>query len=419
VIIFTAQRASFSAARKKYPFAVLILLFATLPSSLSHAGNFFAAKLSFENIQHLPPGGLDAVGGLGDWFMTNGTLCAVISAADHPTYLSLSGGALVDLWHCQRANDQWSVAHGQFNLGKEGIAKTQSISAGHTPNTAWIEVLRSRDGLLATQRYTLGKDEAETLSITTTIERAQEGAALGMFGSMILHPGASLTPFTLDTIAREFSQGFDHPAVDTTKPSSVIAAVQSANLQVLIGSRFVQPSISYAVHIDAASHKKPGGKATPTHTFLMSGQDFSMFGAFTQSFPFFWPRHPGLVSFALGQLFDLDIGEEFTFSQSILVSERADAASFTDSLYQGFTVSGTLDTNEAGITVLDSLDTPLTFVRPSESGAFSFRLPTGIENAKLQITTPWGDTQHDITASSSDLNIGKLATGAVGILTLP
>ena len=49
-----------------------------LPAALAHAG-VRAEQVTAENAPLLLPGGPDAVGGVGDWALSNGTLCAVVA----------------------------------------------------------------------------------------------------------------------------------------------------------------------------------------------------------------------------------------------------------------------------------------------------------------------------------------------------
>ncbi|MDX1735075.1 MAG: hypothetical protein R3228_11940, partial [Halioglobus sp.] len=200
------------------------------------ARGFYAAQITPTNVERIPDGGLDAIGGLGDWFMTNGRLCAIVSDKTHATYLALHGGALVDLWHCDRANDQWSTAHTQLNLQKEEIPPTAELTAGYSAQQAWIETRGDLEGLHTRVRFTLGGAATDALSVTTTVTRQGQGKALGMFGAIVLHPRASLRPYSIDTTDPAYSLGFEQPDVDTADRASILSSIGSTNLQVLLGS---------------------------------------------------------------------------------------------------------------------------------------------------------------------------------------
>lgn len=379
----------------------------------------YAAQLSQRNIARLPASGMDGIGGIDDWFLTNGTLCAVISGKHHASYLSLHGGVLVDLWHCSKANDQWNSSHPQFNLQKDEIPVTQRISAGTDEARAYVETVAVREGLEARIRYSLSAEHPEQLDVETRIIRVGEGESLGMFGSLVLHPRGSLTPYTLDTEAREHSRGADQPAVYASDQLSVIGSVAVADLQILLGSRHIQPSITYGVQNNGAFLLEPDGSQSPLHQFLLGGQDFSLFGAFTLPFPSWWSRTPGMVSFASGLLVDLDPGETFLLNQSVLVTEGSTAAGITDRVYEGVKVSGVVDTAQAGIAVNDSEGKAITFLRPDAQGRFAFTAPAGVAALVLTIETPWSTQTHDAVLGDATLDLGNIKTGAVATLNLP
>ena len=73
--------------------------------------------------------GADAIAGEGDWYLSNGTLCAVVSGVDHESGLSNKGGMLVDLGYCGRADDQWRSVTLIPGLSKARIIPATGIVA--------------------------------------------------------------------------------------------------------------------------------------------------------------------------------------------------------------------------------------------------------------------------------------------------
>ena len=161
------------------------------------------------------------------------------------------------------------------------------------------------------------------------------------------------------------------------------------------------------------------GESAALHHFLLGGQDFSLFGAFTAPFPDWWSRTPGMISFLGGLLRDLSIGETFVLRQSMLVARGASAAAITDRVYSGVTVSGALDTADAGIAVSDAQGNAITFLRPNEQGHFMFVAPQGVDALELRIETPWSNQFLPVELSGDSVNLGELETGAVATLVLP
>ena len=393
------------------------LVLATLLALPAHA-EFYAAQLTDANLDKLPDGGMDAIGGRGDWLLTDGTLCAVISGEEHTTYFNLTGAALVDLWHCELGNDQWSSVHTQFNLQKEQIPETTDIRAGYDKDHAWVETEGIRNGLVVRTRYALVSGSEEQLHVGTAITRTNEGDALGMLGSLILHPSSALAPYTLDLAEREFSIGFNQPDVDTTDFGSVLSSLRSADLQVLVGSPHITPSVSYGVHTRGAILREPDGDESPLHLFQLGASDFSMIGVITQPFPGWWSRTPGAVSLGLAQLFDLDEGATLTLHQNIHVGSRSDVAVITDRFYTGNPVTMAFDTRNVAVNVTDTEGRALTHARADEAGRVSFTLPAGIERAKVTARTPWDRYEQEIEAKGPT-DLGDITLGTPTIVQLP
>ena len=82
----------------------------------------FAEQIDAQTPQALIPQGPDAVAGLGDWILGNGTVCATVSSISHESFLSGSGGVLVDLAHCGRGDDQW------VNPGVQGCILARTLN---------------------------------------------------------------------------------------------------------------------------------------------------------------------------------------------------------------------------------------------------------------------------------------------------
>lgn len=391
----------------------LLLIILSLPAT---ASQLIATRLNADNIHLLPAGGIDAIGGVGDWLLSNGKLCAVISAAEHQAYLSLHGGALVDLWHCHRANDQWVVMHDQHNMRKEKIASITAITARKNKETAFIRVVSQLDGIRTETEYQLSEHNPNSLRINQTMMREREGSALNMLGSFILHPRAALIPFTLDLERGEYSVGFQQPYVDTTKISEILAAVSAANLQVLLGSNQREQGISYGIKINKAVLVDNSSLERPLQSFLISSETFSLLGLFSEPY-FAFSRKPSLLTFLRSQFMDVGVGEKIKIEREIWVGHRSDVSSITDNIYQGRWVDGVLDTSNAGIVITATNGTPVSFVRPDGQGKFRLRLPDNTQSYRLNINTPWATRKVVIDASTD--TIGTINSGGFATVNLP
>ena len=220
----------------------------------------------------------------GDWLLSNGHLCAVISGREHQAYLSPYGGVLVDLWHCEQGNDQWVTLHQQYNMDKQKIPAVESIEPVLTDRFAEIVVSATLDGIRLVTGFHLDLESPNTLTLKTTLRREGEGDDLEMFGTLVLHPRGTLSPFTLDTQEREFSIGFEQPELDTSKRTEMLASINSADLQVLVGDWRTGTDISYGLKMDKATLADTKGRVHPLKQFLIGGDTFSLLGLEEQLF---------------------------------------------------------------------------------------------------------------------------------------
>ena len=166
----------------------------SLLSSAAHAATPpLAVQLNTQNIERLQPGGPDAIAGLGDWVLSNGTLCAAISDIDHETGFNPWGGALIDVHHCGEDDDQWTFQHALPNLDKDQPLKPVLITSSRQDEWAAVVVTAEGYGLQLRSRYQVDTTHPRQLMVTHRLVRREKGEAVTMFGLLMLHPHLSLT----------------------------------------------------------------------------------------------------------------------------------------------------------------------------------------------------------------------------------
>jgi hypothetical protein len=158
------------------------------PVLLQAAAQLQVAQLNDSNWVELRPQGPDAIAGIGDWALSNGRLCAVVSDLDHESGMTAFGGVLVDLAHCGAGNDQWLMSHLLPNMDTQALVRPHSLRTGFTARAAYIAVQGQQQGLRLESRYQLGLDDRDTLTVVHTVTRVAAGPALNTLASMILHP---------------------------------------------------------------------------------------------------------------------------------------------------------------------------------------------------------------------------------------
>ncbi len=394
---------------------------AVLCACASHAGaNLLAMQIDQHSLAQRV-GGIDAIGGLGDWLLSNGVLCATISDGDHETGLSAGGGWLIDLGHCGRDDDQLGYTHLLPMMDRSATLPVTAIRAGISDGQASITVERSGPSLQAVIRYTLGLDQPRELHIDSELRRVDDGPGVAMVGQLWLHPGRSLTPFTVATDNHNYSPGYQYKAFEKEADAASLNTMVPADLTILIGGDAAGPAISYGIHSLEGALIDARGKRHPLLQFSLVETDYTNQVWLTR--PLWFGKGegvPGRLQMMQSLFMDIEQGEVISLRQRILVSERADAASITDRLYTGHWLAGTLDTASAQLKVYDALGNPLTAARPGADGSFRLRLPAGVENAELEVISAHAKPlRRDLAFGGSDLQLATISTEPAATVLLP
>lgn len=354
--------------------------------------------------------GSSAIAGVGDWMLSNGTLCASISDPGHETYLSYRGGTLVDLGFCGRNDDQWNVYHELFNLSRDKILPAFRVDAEVSTTSATLVVHGKISGVNNITRYRMDRTHPNELFIETRLTRVEKSDALDLFGSLILHPHRSLTPFVLSTTNPGFSKGFKHPFADTDNHMAMLKVMFPADLHVLVGADSIQPEISYGVQALSAEFINSKGASTALRQFAINDQEFTLLGNFTNPLWLDTAKQPGLLQFAQTLVMDLKVGESLLLKKRIMVSPKADVASITNQLYHGNTLKGETGTPEDRILITDEAGHPLTFLKPDLDNTFKIVLPENSPIINLVLSSPDYDGIRTATVDSnkkSSINLQK------------
>lgn len=308
---------------------VFIFGFFFAPTCLSHGNHHSpnplktsAGKITADNFSSTAIRGIDAIGGIDDWFLTNGVLCATISDKKHETYLSVTGGFLIDLGDCKKNNDQWPALHFLSNLSKSDILPANNISVINNKLSSSIIVKGLRDGIENTTRYTVNNKQPHTLFITNTLKRIKPGKKIRLFGSMVLHPQRALTPFTIDTQNPQNSKGFTFPKTNTDDMLSLIRAMSSQDKHVFLGSKTITPPINYSITFTESWLNKSNGDKAPLTFFSLNNENVSLMAIFTRPLPFTKRGRPSIFDALSIALMDIKPGESITFTQKITLLNK-------------------------------------------------------------------------------------------------
>jgi hypothetical protein len=173
-----------------------IVLLSLLFTSLVDA-EVRVTRITDANVGELRREGPDAIGGVGDYFLGNGTLCAIVSSVDHETDLSSSGGTLVDVGFCGRADDHYVSKQDLLDASRSAPVNIHRVEIAQGKETASILTIGGSNGLLVEIRYTVSANAPAELAITRRILRRHDEAP---------NPGM-YAPITFNYALRVFKYG--------------------------------------------------------------------------------------------------------------------------------------------------------------------------------------------------------------------
>jgi hypothetical protein len=424
-------RSTFARSRRRLLRSTIALLGA-LPSLSASAGagaNGYAEQITLENASARVVRGSDSLGGVGDWALGNGVLCAVISDPDHESNLTPQGGVLIDLARCGVAQDEWVTLEGLVNMSRGQMLGASSIRAEpHREDGSVAIVTGARSlGLEIETTYRLGPDRPHALQIETRATRLPEttdetGRAF-LFGEVALHGRRQLAPFTLRLdeagggVLEDGSVGFAHPEVDPNDMLTMVRAILPADLHVLVGGDTQKPGVAYGLRLVGAELLSPDGSSTPLPFLAINGESFTMQGVFTRPL-FFGGASIGWLELAQTLLMDIEAGETLVFNREILVGKRSDVASVTDQIWSDAPrVRGRVEPG-ARVHIDTSTGTPVSQVRPDAGGAFSLALPTGSYGLRVEAPAD-RRLERSFEVTEEGLDLGLLALEPTGRVLLP
>ena len=382
------------------------------------AAELSAARIDSGNFARLRAGGPDAATGLGDWALSNETLCAGVSDPAHENDLSTSGGTLMDLGHCGQGDDQFLVFEQILNLSTRTLMPIARVDAEHDATEARLVTHGSGDGLALETRYAVDLVEPARLRVHSRIERETDGERLFGFGTAVANFN-SLTPFTLDTRALGPSRGFAQLPFFGLGRDAIASAAVPADLLVLVGDAGLTPGIAYAVRQVAAKLERASGERIDLPRLLLADDVATISAVFVRPFWIGDGRSLGTLQFLQTRLMDLAVGDALVIEQEIWVGSRADVASATERLHAAEPlVRGRIDDPHASLRVEDDRGRPAMQVRPEADGRFEMRLPRG-SYAMRAVAAGGREATLSFRVEQAEVDLGRVEVGAPAQVRLP
>lgn len=342
-----------------------------------------AERITPGNVATHRVGGPDAVGGLGDWFLSNGTICAVVSDADHESALSPVGGVLVDLGHCGAENDQWVALQPMVNLSQNALIDVESIAAGVEPARAWIETRARFEGVVLKTTYAVDPAHPQVLDVELEARREVPGESIFAVSFLVFHPSAQTPFFALSRRDPEASPGFVFPSADRSSLTAMLGSIAASDLTVIVGSDGLPP-VAYGVeHVAADSVTADASEGLGS--FAVNEDHYTLMSSLVDPPWLGEPEaSPGLLRLAQIAFADLEPDEVVRLRHRVHVADRADVSAITDRVFNyAAPVRGRVEAEDARVHVERASGTPVTAFRPEADGRFSLRLPTGRYRARV------------------------------------
>jgi hypothetical protein len=330
--------------------------------------------------------GPDAIAGVGDWVVSNGTLCAAVSDPGHEGYLVPGGGSLVDLGFCGREDDQLANFEALANLSRKAGAVWTGIRADVSDEEAALVATGEWGGVAFEARYALDTRDPKRLRVTTRLERREDGGRLFALGDILVHNDGTLRPFTL---ARSgFSEGFHHHATGDASAVELAEAIVPVETVVLVGPSDSGPPISYGLRVARAQLERANGEQRNLPVFSLSTGTITVLAAFVRPFWIGGGDSLGFLELAQSLLMDVSAGDTLVMEREIRVEPVSDARVFTDEIFtNGTPVRGRVDTPGARIHVRTREGSAVTLIDVPD-GEFEALLPPGLYT--LDVRGPGG-----------------------------
>ena len=373
-----------------------------------------AEKITTGNASTRLFSGSHATGGVGDWYVSNGVVEAVIDDAafnsdlaargiivPNQYLLSPTGGTLIDLALVGKNNDQLTQLFSVANISPQNVIFNTTVRAESGADAASIIAdgflimepfsNPTRPTLIARTAYTVRAGQP-WLEVTTTVTN-RGASTLPLFNITDVVPViGSIIPFVPFP-----GRGFNHPPLILT-PDAIAASLGVYPYVVLPGQVGPENGI-----IDTVTNAKAGevsyGMVPGTLSIDPDGS-----GPLPPS-PIPNPALLGLtthVVVAVGNVFDpaksptLPAGGAFIYTRRVIVADRNDVASVTNGVYKSREQSVPIGVVTGNVDAEDRADVqatiivngripqlfgntvvPITEVRTDEAGRFTLVLPQG------------------------------------------
>lgn len=395
----------------------LLLTGLLLPVSTTVA-EVTAVQMTPENVARLQHQGPDAWGGIGDWYLSNGTICAVIADVAHESDLSDKGGVLIDLGYVGRADDQYVSAQDLIGGSRKSPVEIDTILSTVGKDSASISTFGETDGIYVETRYTMNEASPNRLFISKHIRRLDDAAKnFGVYVPVTFNYH-SMETFLLSSTDPSKSNGFQQEEFSRRGVSAFKTAARNVDTIIMLGPEDSLVPISYGWRLAGVS-KLSEGETVDLPRFVLADWGAAAFLTVTDDFSIGSREKLGLLQLLQVARMKLAVGEELRIDEEVVVGAKGDVAAITDQLFATApVVSGRTVGEGVVLHVIRKDGAPFTHVRPGPDGAYSFRAPAG--SYTLRAVAPGGlSAEQVLEVADSAVDAGTIDVGTPARVTLP
>lgn len=386
--------------------------------------------------------GSDAVGGIGDWYLSNGIVEAIIDNAALGTDVRVpiqngiapTGGTLIDFALVGKNNDQFNQMFQIANLSPTNSFFYTSVKGTATTDNANVTAQGfvllgnistiSNPTLAANTTYNLAPGDRFITVTSTIVNNAKMDVSLFNITDAIIWTIHGLSPF-----APAPGRGFNHPRLSLS-PTGIADALGVFPFVVAPGN--LSPANGMMDTLTGGVCGEVSYGFTPLSIAIDPDGPAGSMSAQVTPLPAFLGINSALVT-GIGNAFDpnkpivLPQGASLTYTRRVFIAERNDVSAITNTLYTNMfseknigTLTGDIDGDDtkdltASVQVFGKLPAffgdqviPITQINTDSKGKFSALLPAG--DYSLSIISPERKDLQDVKVS---ITAGQEATAII------
>ncbi|GAA6151033.1 CehA/McbA family metallohydrolase [Pseudoteredinibacter isoporae] len=359
-----------------------------------------------------------AWGGIKDWQLSNGRVCAVISDVKHEGELAATGGYLTDFGFCQQPGEGFGQLYFAINLSGTSSPAFYKMEAQQGDDFARVLGWAKHGGFELQVSYELNEDNADKLQIKAELSHKEDvdGFDAAAFGLVNLNRGNKVFSTSLD--GQGPSPAYEHKPL----PSGLLddlGGLVGVDMILSLPDAGKHPMV-YGQHIKNAYLLSENGEKSQLPSFVGVTESYSAALTFTESFVF---DNDGVFLDPLKlletQMADLELGETLVVEHEISLASGRDAASVLNQ-YWDKQPAVKLQLPTAGLSVFMQREADGAVINHAISdvdGRIALRAPAGKYRLRIEaqgrvLAEQAVDLQADIDLPSPELK-------AQGTLRLP